>query len=149
MSSHSDQTRRQVKLLAYAGLIPFVGMAVLLWLVDSDLHPFLALAMAGYGAAIVSFLGGIHWGIGFKNVSRMHNAPLFNFGWGVVPSLMAWVAVTMPAYAGLPLLALILGICYAVDRKTYLEAGLQEWLPMRWHLTLVAALSCLIGAAAT
>ena len=47
MSAHSDQTRRQVKLLAYAGLIPFVGMAVLLWLVDSDLHPFLALAMAG------------------------------------------------------------------------------------------------------
>ena len=38
MSAHSDQTRRQVKLLAYAGLIPFVGMAVLLWLVDSDLH---------------------------------------------------------------------------------------------------------------
>jgi hypothetical protein len=79
----------------------------------------------------------------------MHNAPLFNFGWGVVPSLMAWVAVTMPAYAGLPLLALILGICYAVDRKTYPEAGLQEWLPMRLGLTLVAALSCLMGAAAT
>jgi ABC-type amino acid transport system permease subunit len=149
MSEHADRTRKQVKLLAYTGLTPFVGMAVLLWLVEPDLHPFLALAMAGYGAAIVSFLGGIHWGIGFKNVSRMHNAPLFNFAWGVVPSLMAWVAVTMPAYAGLPLLAVILGICYAVDRKTYLEAGLQEWLPMRWHLTLVAALSCLIGAAAT
>ena len=38
MNVHADQTRRQVKLLAYAGLIPFVGMAVLLWLVDSDLH---------------------------------------------------------------------------------------------------------------
>jgi hypothetical protein len=143
MNPHADQTRRQVKWLAYAGLTPFVGMAILLWLVDADLHPFLALAMAG------SFLGGIHWGIGFKNVLRMHNAPLFNFGWGVVPSLMAWIAVTMPAYAGLPLLALILGICYAVDRKTYIEAGLQEWLPMRLNLTLVAALSCLMGAAAT
>ncbi|MEY3117182.1 MAG: hypothetical protein RL629_1001, partial [Pseudomonadota bacterium] len=58
MSSHADQTRRQVKLIAYVGLVPFVGMAVLLWLVDADLHPFLALAMTGYGAAIVSFLGG-------------------------------------------------------------------------------------------
>lgn len=149
MSVHADQTRKQVKLLAYAGLTPFVGLAVLLWLVDPDLHPFVALAMAGYGASIVSFLGGIHWGIGFRNVSRMHNAPLFIFGWGVVPSLLAWIAITMPAYAGLPLLAAILFLCYAVDRKTYPEAGIGEWLPMRWHLTVVAALSCLLGAAAT
>jgi ABC-type amino acid transport system permease subunit len=149
MSVHADQTRKQVKLLAYAGLTPFVGLAVLLWLVDPDLHPFVALAMTGYGASIVSFLGGIHWGIGFRNVSRMHNAPLFNFGWGVVPSLLAWVAITMPAFAGLPLLAAILFLCYAVDRKTYPEVGLEEWLPMRWHLTWVAALSCLMGAAAT
>ena len=149
MSVHADQTRKQVKLLAYAGLFPFVGLAVLLWLVDPDLHPFVALAMTGYGASIVSFLGGIHWGIGFRNVSRMHNAPLFNFGWGVVPSLLAWVAITMPAYAGLPLLAAILFLCYAVDRKTYPEVGLEEWLPMRWLLTWVAALSCLSGAAAT
>ena len=149
MSAHTDQTRKQVKLLAYAGLTPFVGLAVLLWLVDPDLHPFVALAMTGYGASIVSFLGGIHWGIGFRNVSRMHNAPLFNFGWGVMPSLLAWVAITMPAFAGLPLLAAILFLCYAVDRKTYPEVGLEEWLPMRWHLTWVAALSCLMGAAAT
>jgi ABC-type amino acid transport system permease subunit len=149
MSVHADQTRKKVKLLAYAGLTPFVGLAVLLWLVDPDLHPFVALAMTGYGASIVSFLGGIHWGIGFRNVSRMHNAPLFNFGWGVVPSLLAWVAITMPAFAGLPLLAAILFLCYAVDRKTYPEVGLEEWLPMRWHLTWVAALSCLMGAAAT
>lgn len=149
MSKHADQTRKHVQLLGYAGLLPFVLLAALLWLIDEDLHPFVALAMAGYGASIVSFLGGIHWGIGFKNTARMHNAPLFNFGWGVVPSLLAWIAVTMPAYAGLPLLAIILGLCYAVDRKTYPEAGLEEWLPMRWHLTVVAALSCLIGAAAT
>ena len=149
MSVHADQTRKQVKLLAYAGLTPFVGLAVLLWLVDPDLHPFVALAMTGYGASIVSFLGGIHWGIGFRNVSRMHNAPLFNFGWGVVPSLLAWIAITMPAFAGLPLLAAILFLCYAVDRKTYPEVGLEEWLPMRWHLTWIAALSCLMGAAAT
>jgi hypothetical protein len=97
----------------------------------------------------VSFLGGIHWGIGFRNAARMHNAPVFNFVWGVVPSLLAWIAISMPAYAGLPLLAVILGLCYAVDRKAYREANLQEWLPMRLRVTVVAALSCLMGAAAT
>jgi hypothetical protein len=149
MSVHADQTRKQVKLLAYAGLTPFVGLAVLLWLVDPDLHPFVALAMAGYGASIVSFLGGIHWGIGFRNASRMHNAPLFNFGWGVVPSLLAWIAITMPAYAGLPLLAVLLVACYLVDRKTWPEAGLRDWMTMRFRLTVVSTLACLLGAAAT
>ena len=149
MNPHADQTRKHVKQLAYAGLVPFVGMAVLMWLIDADLHPFVTLAMAGYGAAIVSFLGGIHWGIGFKNVARMHNAPLFNFGWGVVPSLLAWIAITMPAYAGLPLLALLLVACYLVDRKTWPEAGLREWMTMRFRLTVVATLACFLGAAAT
>jgi hypothetical protein len=149
MNPHADQTRRRVKVLAYAGLLPFVGLTLLLWLVEPDLHPFVALALAGYGAAIVSFLGGIHWGIGFRNVSRMHNAPFFSFAWGVVPSLLAWIAISMPAFAGLPLLGLLLVLCYAVDRKTYPEAGLQEWLPLRLHLTMVSALSCLLGAGAT
>ncbi len=67
MNPHADQTRKHVKLLGYAGLIPFVGMAMLLWLIDADLHPFVALALAGYGAAIVSFLGGIHLGLCFCN----------------------------------------------------------------------------------
>ena len=149
MSVHADQTRKQVKLLAYAGLTPFVGLAVLLWLVDPDLHPFVALAMTGYGASIVSFLGGIHWGIGFRNVSRMHNAPLFNFGWGVVPSLLAWVGVMMPAFAGLPLLGFVLIACYLMDRRTWPAAGLAPWLPMRLQLTLVASLSCFLAAGAT
>lgn len=149
MNPHADQTRKRVKVLAYTGLLPFVVLALLLWLIEPDLHPFVALALTGYGAAIVSFLGGIHWGIGFRNVSRMHNAPLFNFGWGVVPSLMAWMAISMPAFAGLPLLAVLLVLCYVVDRKTYPEAGLQEWLPLRLHLTVVSTLSCLLGSAAT
>ena len=53
------------------------------------------------------------------------------------------------AGASWPLRALILIIFSTVDRKAYLEGGLKDWLPMRLHLTVVAALSCLIGAAAT
>jgi hypothetical protein len=69
--------------------------------------------------------------------------------WGVTPSLVAWVAVIMPAFAGLPVLALLLIGCYLVDRKTWPEAGLREWMTLRFRLTVVSVLSCLIGAAAT
>ena len=146
MSVHADQTRKQVKLLAYAGLTPFVGLAVLLWLVDPDLHPFVALAMAGYGASIVSFLGGIHWGMGLPLDAP---ARRFHLVWGVVPSLVAWVALLMPAFAGLPLLALLLVVCYGVDRRTWAQWGWSAWLPLRARLTAVAVLSCLLDASAT
>mgnify|MGYP006186552421 FL=1 len=102
--------------------------------------------MTGYGAAIVSFLGGIHWGIGLR-----HNAPQrkLHMVWGVIPSLVAWIAVIMPAYAGLPLLGFLLMACYLVDHKTWPEAGLRDWMTMRFRLTVVSTLSCLLGAAAT
>jgi hypothetical protein len=69
--------------------------------------------------------------------------------WGVIASVLAWVTVIMPAYAGLPLLALLLVSCYLVDRKTWPQAGLGEWLTLRFRLTLMATLACLLGAGAT
>ena len=138
-------TEQTINRLGYAGLIPFVLLAALLWLVDADLIPFVAIALGGYAAAIVSFLGGVHWGIGFM---KGEAAPRFHFVWGVVPSLMAWLALMMPAYATLPLLGLVVVACYAVDSKTYPAAGLASWLAMRLRLTVVATASCVLGAAA-
>ena len=132
--------------LGYVGLIPFVVLALLLWIVTPEAHPFVAIALTAYAATVAAFLGGIHWGIGLR-----HNAPQrkLHMVWGVVPSLVAWVAVIMPAYAGLPLLALLLVACYLVDRKTWPEAGLRDWMTMRFRLTAVATLSCVIAAGAT
>lgn len=140
MSAHPT-----IRRLGLAGLIPFVLLAALMWLVDTELLPFVAIALGAYAAAIASFLGGVHWGIGFMQGNQ---AMRFHFLWGVAPSLVAWLAMMMPAYAALPLLGLTLVVCYAVDRKSYPPAGLSQWLPMRFRLTVVAALSCVIGAAA-
>lgn len=134
-----------VSRLGYAGLIPFVLLAALMWLVDAELLPFVSIALGGYAATIVSFLGGVHWGIGFMKGDA---APRFHFVWGVVPSLFAWLALMMPAYAALPLLGLVVVACYAVDRKTYPDAGLSMWLALRLRLTVVATASCVLGAAA-
>lgn len=140
MSSHPIITR-----LGYAGLAPFVLLTALMWLVDRELLPFVSIALGGYAATIVSFLGGVHWGIGFMKGDA---APRFHFIWGVIPALIAWLALMMPAYAALPLLGLVLVACYVVDSKTYPAAGLASWLPMRLRLTVVATLSCVVSAAA-
>lgn len=131
--------------LGYAGLAPFVLLAALLWIVQADLRPWLSLALSSYAALIASFLGGIHWGIA---ALRPLNEQAFHHLWGIAPSLIAWLALIMPAYAGLPLLAALLFVCYVVDRRAYATAGWSAWLPLRLHLTSIAVLSCLIGAGA-
>ena len=45
-------------------------------------------------------------------------------------------------------LGAVLVICYLVDRKLYPAAGLGRWLTLRWRLSAVATLSCLVGAGA-
>ncbi len=133
------------KRLGLAGLAPFVGLAALLWIVQADLLPWLSIALAAYAALIATFLGGIHWGLA---ALRPEAERRFHYVWGVAPSLVAWIALLMPPYAGLPLLALLLIICAAVDRKTYPQVGWAAWLPLRTQLSAVAALSCLLGAGA-
>jgi len=129
--------------LGYAGLLPFVLGALLVWLVREEAHPYATLALAAYGALIASFLGGIHWGLAF----RQSQPPTRWLVWGVVPSLVAWVAVIMPPSAGLVIIGVLLLACYAVDRRLYVEQGVAEWLTLRFRLSSVASMSCFIGAA--
>jgi hypothetical protein len=129
--------------LGYAGLIPFVLGSLLVWFVHPDAHPYAVLALATYAGSILAFLGGIHWGIAFREEEPDPRL----FAWGVVPSLVAWVAVVMPPEAGLVVAGMMLAVCYLVDRRVYAAHGLSRWLTLRFRLSAVAALSCFLGAA--
>lgn len=131
--------------LGYAGLLPFVTGALLVWLVRVEAHPYVTLGLSAYAAVIVSFLGGIHWGLAMR---QSQPAPSL-LVWGVVPSFPAWVAVMMPPSAGLVIHGAMLLVCYAVDRRVYPAQGAGHWLTLRFRLSAVAALSCFLGAAGT
>ena len=128
--------------LGYAGLIPFVAGAALAWQLSPESRSVAAVALSAYAAVIVSFLGGIHWGIGFRD-----GTPGL-FAWGVVPSLVAALALLLSPRHGLLVHALMLLLCYVVDRRVYAAHGLRAWLSLRWRLSLVAATSCIVAAAA-
>jgi len=102
---HPDTTL--IQRLGYAGLIPFVGLALLLWLLQGEPQVFVSVALAAYAGLILSFLGGIHWGIGWLQAGRRDGLGV-HFLWGVMPSLLAWPGVLMPPYAGLVWLGLVL-----------------------------------------
>ena len=131
--------------LGYAGLIPFVLGALLVWLVREDAHPYVTDGLSRYAAIVISFLGAIHWGLGFRQTVPSP-AP---FIWGVVPAMLAWIASTMPAYAGLAVEGFLLIGCYIADRKLYPVLGASAWLTLRFRLSAVAALSCFIAAQGT
>jgi hypothetical protein len=129
--------------LSYAGLAPFVFGALLALLVREEVYPHVALGLSAYAAVIVSFLGGIHWGLGMR-AAVPNPVP---YAWGVVPSLVAWVAAVMPPYAGLVIQGAMLVVCFLVDRRLYREQGMGAWLTLRFRLTVVATLSCFVAAA--
>lgn len=150
---HDPQDTALIRTLGHAGLIPFVLLALLLWVLAGELQTFVSIALAGYGALIVSFLGGIHWGIAWTaarqaGVASPHHAQRHHLLWGIAASLLAWPGMLMPPFAGLAWLGFLLIICYLADRQLYARAGLQAWLTLRFRLSAIAALSCFIGAGA-
>jgi len=137
--------------LGYAGLIPFVGGAVFVWLLAGRLEqaPFIFLVngITTYAALIVSFLGGLPWGLVMRDANEHHPDVRKALWIGVSYSLMAWLAVSMPPHAGLVVLGALLVGCYVNDRKLYPLLGATDWLQLRFRLTVVASLSCFLTAA--
>lgn len=131
--------------LGHLGLVPFVAGALLVWLVNEAAHPYVTLGLSSYAALVVALLGGVHWGVGF----RQPDPPTALFAWGLTALTLAWVAVMMPASSGLVLNGALLVACYLVDRKVYPAQGLSRWLTLRFRLSAVAAFCCFLGAAGT
>ena len=131
------------RILGYAGALPFLGCVVAGGLgVDIAGLDFSRL-LIGYAAIILSFLGGLHWGR-----VAVSGAPDSSAGrwliWSVIPSLIGWAALFLPAQ----LAALVLILCFLaalmIDLKLIADQIWQGWMRgLRLHLTLVAVFSLL------
>lgn len=131
--------------LGLGGLLPFMGLAAALWWMPPADPSLAGTALLAYGATISSFLGAIHWGLVMRAGAARSALSLL---WGVVPSLLGWVALLLDRAQGLLLIAALLWACFAVDRVLYPRYCLQGWLRLRLQLTIGASASCLAGLAA-
>jgi len=129
--------------LGLAGLLPFLGGLAATWLWPSwGGH-----ALAAYGAAILSFLGAVHWGLALAAPDVAPRARLIG---GVIPSLVAWLALLLPLPVGLTILALgLLGL--ACVETLAASRGLlpRSYMPLRWLLTVVATVTLISSATLT
>ncbi|MFE1600319.1 DUF3429 domain-containing protein [Methylobacterium sp. ID0610] len=123
--------------LGAAGLIPFLGLALLLILGHGDLFGLAVRpALATYAAIIASFLGGIRWGAAGRGGGQA------DYLIAVVPSLVAWAALAAPPPWDLRLLGALVLVWGAIDQDLP-----RRGLVPRWLGRLRLALSGVAGAA--
>ena len=90
--------------LGLAGLLPFAACAAAVHALPPGWQGVALQALAGYGAVILSFLGGVRWGLVIRVPAEGALLPPLLLS--VVPSLLWWAALLLPTRAGLGLLAL-------------------------------------------
>ncbi len=130
-------------LLGIAGLIPFVASSLgALTSGPPDNERYL-LALIAYGAVILAFLGGVHWGFGLDApAAAPAKVQRARFGLGVVPSLIGWAALLM-AMVGFPLGALAaLTAGFIATTVAEARASRQGYMPrgymgLRWVLSAI------------
>ncbi len=130
-------------LLGVAGLIPF-AVCSLGALTNMPPNGERALfALIAYGAVILSFLGGVHWGFGLDAAgSAPSDVQRVRFGLGVLPALIGWVALLV-AYLDFSRFALgILVVGYFVTTIFEARGGRRGYVPrgymgLRWVLSSV------------
>ncbi len=127
--------------LGYGGLIPFVVPALCVVLTPGN-TAFWLQALAAYGAAILSFVGALHWAFAMLLPGLTPSHRRYSYVWSTIPALAAWVALLLPTVPGLLLLIGGLVAHYAHDLKLVKAAPLPDWyLPLRTQLTIGAGLS--------
>ncbi|MBJ7503112.1 MAG: DUF3429 domain-containing protein [Burkholderiales bacterium] len=154
---------KAVRILGYAGLLPFIGLVLVIQLSSTPNNFLAAESLAGYGAVIVAFLGAIHWGANLRSMSSV--IPMTNsivptgerwsernaWVWGIIPALTAWLALHLYIPVALLILAALLLIQLVIDKATYPHyfnnvTACQAFLKIRTHLTFVAIVCLAWGA---
>jgi len=114
-----------------------------MWTGDAQLQQRAALSLGAYGAVILSFLGGVKWGI-VLNGSTEHQWRELTLS--VLPSIVAWMALLLPGAGTLLLLAAALLGQYWLDFLSVRHGDLPRWFgKLRIVLTVGAVLSLVGG----
>ena len=136
------ETQKIARILGYGGALPFIGFGVLVatdstaWYIEVDT------VLLCYGAVILSFLGGLHWGR-VASIDRQTTSrdSVFLF-WSITPPLVAWIAILLPQATGAVVMTGCFGLAYFIDVAFCQSGKWHGWMKqLRLHLTLVACVS--------
>lgn len=132
-------------ILGYAGALPFIGLSLISLLADEELANVAKSALHLYGAIILSFLGGLHWGrIASKN--QYSKSDKWVLIYSVLPSLIAWSSFLMASIWRHSVWMLIITfiLAYYIDRRFISASKWSLFMrSLRLNLTIISCL-CLV-----
>ncbi len=139
---HGSMPRPAI-ILGAAGFLPFLALSLFLTSAPGDPSSLARSMLHGYGAVILSFLGGIHWG----RAIATNQVDWSVLSLGVIPSLIGWLSLPLPYETGA--LMLIAGFLFALacDVAATKSGRMPEWyLRLRIPLTVAVCLAILVPA---
>ena len=118
------------RLLGLGGLVPFLAAALGAWLTEDGRWAFAGLL---YGAIILSFLGGIQWGLVLGEGAEAPRGAA-RLGFSVAPSLIAWAALFTGPLLGPLILAAGVLLAWLFEQQPWLRERLPAWYGQLRHL---------------
>lgn len=109
-------------------------------------------ALLSYGAIVLTFMGAVHWGLAMSPAAapaagRLGPARAWRaYTASMVPGLIAWVGLLLPAPAGAWLIVAAFGGIVAYDIRCMRTGEAPSWfMQLRLPLAVVAAGSLVVG----
>ncbi|MEO1207559.1 MAG: DUF3429 domain-containing protein [Pseudomonadota bacterium] len=144
--------------LGLSGLIPFVALSASL-VIDTGINrSWATLALLTYGAIILSFMSGVHWGLAMRGPlpdletddTIEGSAPgtaVLPYAMSVLPALAGWFAViTLNPGPAMAVIAASFAALLAYDLRMINQRFAPRWYAvLRFPLTVVVVLSLLVG----
>lgn len=114
--------------LTFAGAIPFIAGSAALWLAPHQYRAFATHVLSAYAAVILSFLGGIQWGLALNLLGSAPKSARNIFLLSVVPSLLAWAMLLLPEPKTRILLAIFLfAFVWVIDALLNVQKLIPPW----------------------
>jgi hypothetical protein len=147
LDKRTSKVPRAAAWLGGLGLLPFAICASALFVGNNNLTSRASFALVTYGAIILSFLGGIHWGLAIDAESKTGRNITCWLILSVSPSLVAWAALLVPTKIGCLVLAAALVAMLWVDVLATRARKTPPWyLKLRLPLSLAATSAVLVGS---
>ena len=121
------------------GLLPFAGLTLSLFFVAPEIVSLLQFAFLSYAAVILTFIGGVHWGLIIKGDDFDNKVPGIIVS--IVPSLVAWTCLLLPQAAALVVLLCSFPLLLIYEYKLLWTRLFPSWYQgLRIVLTSIVSL---------
>jgi uncharacterized membrane protein YhdT len=136
-------------ILTVASIVPFVVLSVMVSMRLFPDYRTVTEVLLTYAAVIISFLGGIHWGLGVAQSTRNRRIANLLIAESVLPALIAWgvlLSFHQQIHIKLLVMTLLYVFVWAIDSLLYNNDMVPQWFfTLRCIVTPIVVVSLYVA----